>query len=167
MARGAPDANQASDRDWLDQASSISAVQDKGNTMPKMFVHAREGTFTARTRAKVAAALTDLGMSCERLAETETVREGVWVLFSEHAPDAVFSGGKIAERPMIALVVYALEGGLDQAARTKLIADATAILGEHAELDDPPSVYVVIQETPEADWGMYGKQVVLASMRTP
>jgi len=32
--------------------------------MPKLFVHAPQGTFTAEARARVAAALTDLGITC-------------------------------------------------------------------------------------------------------
>ncbi len=133
--------------------------------MPKMFVHARNGVFDPEARAQVAAALTELGMSCERLAETEQVRGGVWVFFHEHEPSAIFSGGQVAAKPIIALVVYALEGGLDQEARTKLIANATSILCNHVGSDEPATVYVVIQETPEADWGMHGKQVSLAALQ--
>ena len=134
--------------------------------MPKLFVHAPQGTFTAEARARVAAALTDLGITCERLADTAKVRAGVWVFFTEHAPDAVFSGGQIAQNPLIALVANTLEGGLDGSSKTKLIADATAILRKHAgENGDQLPVYVVIHEVPELDWGMYGKQVSLAALR--
>jgi hypothetical protein len=77
--------------------------------MPKLFVHAPQGTFTAEARSRVAAALTDLGITCERLADTAKVRAGVWVFFTEHAPDAVFSGGQIAQNPLIALVANTLE----------------------------------------------------------
>jgi hypothetical protein len=38
--------------------------------MPKLFVHTRQGTFTAEARVRVAAALTDLGIACEHLADT-------------------------------------------------------------------------------------------------
>jgi phenylpyruvate tautomerase PptA (4-oxalocrotonate tautomerase family) len=134
--------------------------------MPKMFVHTRQGTFTADARRRVAAALTDLGIACEHLAHTAKVRSGVWVFFTEHAPDAVFSGGEIAANPLIALVVNALKGGVDAASRQKLIADATVILTEHASLKgDQVPVYVVIHEVPEEDWGMYGRQVSLAALR--
>ena len=135
--------------------------------MPKMFVHAAEGTFSSGSRAEIAAALTDLGMGCERLADTEAVRGGVWVLFSDHAPDSVFHGGAPATKPIIALVVYALRGGLDEGARKKLISGATDILkaGVQAARDEA-AIYVVIQETPENDWGMYGRQVSLSTLRT-
>jgi phenylpyruvate tautomerase PptA (4-oxalocrotonate tautomerase family) len=136
--------------------------------MPKMFVHTRQGTFTAEARSRVAAALTDLGMACEHLAHTAKVRSGVWVFFTEHASDAIFRGGEVAANPTIALVVNALKGGVDAESRQKLIAGATAILIENAGLkSDQVPVYVVIHEVPEEDWGMYGKQVSLAALRAP
>jgi phenylpyruvate tautomerase PptA (4-oxalocrotonate tautomerase family) len=139
---------------------------DGEENMPKMFVHSRQGTFTPEARIRVAAALTDLGMACEHLADTAKVRAGIWVFFTEHAPGAVFSGGQVATNSLMSLVVYALEGGLDGASKQRLIADATAILGEHAGLNsDEVPVYVVIREVPEVDWGMYGEQVRLAALR--
>ena len=134
--------------------------------MPKLFVHAPQGTFTAQARAVAAAALTDLGIACERLADTPKVRAGVWVFFTEHTPDAVFSGGQIAQNPLIALIANTLKGGLDGDSKKKLIADATAILREHAGANgNQLPVYVVIHEVPELDWGMYGQQVSLAALR--
>lgn len=136
--------------------------------MPKMFVHASSGVFSAEMRAQVAAELTSLGMVCERLADTETIRSGVWVFFAEHAPDAIFSGGNVATHPMIALLVNAIKGGLDDHSKTKLIRDATEILQKYVAVGGQQvPVYVAIQEIPESTWGMYGKQVVLAAMRAP
>jgi len=134
--------------------------------MPKLFIDSRQGTFTAKARLTVAAALTDLGIACERLADSPKVRAGVWVFFTEHEPDTMFSGGQVAPNPLIRLLVFALEGGLDAESKQKLIADATAILSEHAEsTGDPVTVYVVIREVPEVNWGMFGKQVSLAALR--
>jgi phenylpyruvate tautomerase PptA (4-oxalocrotonate tautomerase family) len=134
--------------------------------MPKLFVDSRQGTFTAKARLTVAAALTDLGIACERLADSPKVRAGVWVFFTEHEPETMFSGGQVAPNPLIRLLVFALEGGLDDESKQKLIADATAILCEHAEsTGDPVTVYVVIREVPEVNWGMFGKQVSLAALR--
>lgn len=134
--------------------------------MPKMFVHSRHGTFFPDARAEIASALTELGMACERLSDTPAVRKAVWVFFTEHASDAVFNGGQLASDPTTVLIVYALEGGLDEASRRRLIKDATSILGEHAvDKVDPPPVFVVIREVPEIDWGMYGNAVSLATLR--
>jgi len=77
------------------------------------------------------------------------------------------ASGRFAKgHPLIRLLVFALEGGLDDESKQKLIADATAILCEHAEsTGDPVTVYVVIREVPEVNWGMFGKQVSLAALR--
>ena len=136
--------------------------------MPKMFVHAPRGVFTAEARARVAADLTDLGMACERLADTPAIRSGVWVIFAEYELDAVFSGGEVASRPIIALLINAIEGGLDDPAKKRFIEKGTAILGKHAAIGEGKvPAYVVIQEIPEINWGMYGKQVDLSAMRAP
>ena len=135
--------------------------------MPKLFVDSRQGTFTVEGRVRVAAALTNLGIVCERLADTPKVRAGVWVFFTEHTADAIFSGGQVAPNSLIRLVVYALEGGLDGESKQRLISNATAILGEHAKsIGEHATVYVIIREVPEVNWGMYGKQVSLAALRT-
>jgi len=133
-----------------------------------MFIHAPSGVFTTEARARVAAELTDLGMACERLADTPAIRSGVWVFFADHAPDAVFIGGGVAPHPVIALLVNAIKGGLDDPARKRLIEEGTAILGKHAAIGaGKVPAYVAIQEIPEINWGMYGKQVDLAAMRAP
>lgn len=133
--------------------------------MPKMFVRSTEGTFPTHVRWGIASALTDLGMECEKLAQREEVREGVWVLFSEYLAESVFRGGSLATSATVVLEVFALEGGLDEANKTRLIAEATDILRTHAAEGSDIPVYVVINEIPEADWGMLGKQVRLASLR--
>src|SRR5262249_43134497 len=99
---------------------------------PKMFVHAPQGTFTPEARAHVAAELTDLGIACERLADTPQIRAGVWVYFVEHSPDTVFGGGQVATQPIMSLKVYALKGGLDAQSKKRLITDATRILGKYS-----------------------------------
>jgi len=134
--------------------------------MPKIFVHSVQGTFSRESRPHIAKALTDLGIKCENLIDSEHIRRGIWVFFSEHRPDSVFSGGEAVTAPQIALVAYALRGGFNDSARTQFIAEATAILGSHSVSSDLHTpIYVVIQETPAADWGMYGKQVELENMQ--
>lgn len=136
--------------------------------MPKFFVHTREGVFTTAARQRVAEALTELGMSCERLADRPAVRQGVWVFFSEYLQDAVFSGGCPADKPLMALVIYALQGGLDGPAKQRMIVEGTRIVGAQAmpEAARVP-VYVVINEISEENWGMFGQQVRLADLRSP
>lgn len=134
--------------------------------MPKLFVHSAQGVFTAATRAKVAAELTDLGMACERLSSRASVRAGVWVFFEEYASDAAFSGGEIMRQTAVVLNVFTLEGGLDETSKARLIAEATAIIAKYAKLlEKPEPVFVLVHQVPEANWGMAGKQVSLAALR--
>jgi hypothetical protein len=97
--------------------------------VPKMFLHAPQGAFTAEARARVAAELTELGMACERLIDTPQIRAGIWVYFVEHAPDTVFRAGRQAAEPIMSLKVYALKGGFNAETKTRMVAEATAILG--------------------------------------
>ena len=141
-------------------------IEGKEDRVPKMFIHAPSGVFTAETRQRVAAELTDLGMACERLADTPAIRSGVWVIFVEHEHDAFFSGGKVASHPIIALLINAIKGGLDDPGRKRLIEEGTAILGKHVAIAvGKVPAYVAIQEVPEINWGMYGTQVDLSAMR--
>lgn len=134
--------------------------------MPKMFIHVRENTFTAQARADIAARLTDLGVECERLRDTPQVRAGVWVYFVEHAAETVFRAGRPAEEPIMSLKAYTIKGGLDDSSRTRLIEEATHILGQYSgTLGGQIPVYVGVFEIPEENWGMYGKQVSLAVMQ--
>lgn len=134
--------------------------------MPKMFIHAPKNTFTAEDRAKIAAKLSELGLACERLMDTPQIRAGIWVYFAEHDQDMVFRAGKQAAEAITSLKVYALKGGFDAAAKSRMVVEATAILGQHSRsADGPMPVYVVIIEIPEANWGMYGQQVHLEAMQ--
>ena len=134
--------------------------------MPKMFLHAPKGAFPAEARARVAAELTELGMACERLIDTPQIRAGIWVYFVEHEPDTVFRAGRQAADPIMSLKVYALRGGFNAETKTRMVAEATAILGKYSKTDDGEvPAYIGILEVPEENWGMYGKQVHLEAMQ--
>ena len=122
--------------------------------MPKMFLHAPQGAFTAEARARVAAELSELGMACERLIDTPQIRAGIWVYFVEHAPDTVFRAGRQAAEPTMSLKVYALKGGFNAETKTRMVAEATAILGKYSKTDrGQVPAYVGILEVPEERTG--------------
>jgi hypothetical protein len=51
---------------WTGISKPIAeGIEEKEDCMPKIFVHAPSGVFTAEARACVAAGLTELGMACE------------------------------------------------------------------------------------------------------
>jgi len=107
----------------------------------------RMGAFTAEARAKVAAELTELGMACERLIDTPQIRAGIWVYF-------------------MSLKVFALKGGFNAETKTRMVVEATAILGKYSKTDGGQvPAYVGILDVPEENWGMYGQQVHLAAMQ--
>ena len=133
--------------------------------MPKLIIHSPAGTFDAADRQRVAGALTALGLDCERLPHSPMVRSTVWTYFAAYQPDAVFMGDEPARLPVVTLQIYVLAGGLDAAAKRRLIQGATAILDRRADGTTTAPVYVVIHEVAEEDWGIFGKQADLAALR--
>ena len=131
--------------------------------MPKMIVHAPAGTFDAPARQRIAAALTELGLSCEALPPSPLMKSSVWTYFNDHAADAVFMGGEPATLKIVSLHVYTIAGGLDENGKRRLIERATAIL--EPQPGSPAPVHVVIHEVAEANWGMFGVPADLAAMR--
>jgi phenylpyruvate tautomerase PptA (4-oxalocrotonate tautomerase family) len=133
--------------------------------MPKMFVHAPEGTFDLDARTRVASELTELGLRCEAIPATAFVRSTVWIYFNEYSSGMVFSGGNQTSAKVMSLLVYVLEGGLESQGKQALIAGATEILGRHAGIEDRIPAYVVIREVPESDWGIFGVAGSLETLR--
>jgi hypothetical protein len=78
----------------------------------------------------------------------------------------VFRAGRQAVEPIMSLKVYALKGGFNAETKTRMVADATAILGKYSKTNGGQvPAYVGILEVPEENWGMYGQQVHLAAMQ--
>ena len=106
-----------------------------------------------------------LGLNCERLPHSPMVRSTVWTYFSDYQPDAVFMGDEPARLPVVTLQIYVLAGGLDSVGKRRLIEGATAILDRRRGGTAVPPVYVVIHEVAEENWGIFGKQPDLATLR--
>ncbi|RKK05968.1 4-oxalocrotonate tautomerase [Pseudoroseomonas wenyumeiae] len=133
--------------------------------MPKMFIHAPEGTFDLDARTQVASELTELGLRCEAIPATAFVRSAVWLYFSDYPAGMVFSGGQQTSAKVMSLLVYVLEGGLDSQGKQALIAGATEILGRHAGIEGRIPAYVCIREVPESNWGIFGAAGSLEALR--
>ncbi len=133
--------------------------------MPKIIVHAPEGTFDAPARRQVAGLLATLGLECEALPMSPFVKSTVWTYFKADAPDAVFMGHKPATMKIISLQVYVIEGGLDEDGKRKLISDAIEILGRYSDARDRLPVYVAIHDAPEINWGICGETANIAAAR--
>ena len=133
--------------------------------MPKLIIHSPAGTFDAADRQRIAGALTVLGLECEALPSSPMVRSTVWTYFAEYAADAVFMADEPARLPVVTLQIYVLAGGLDGAGKRRLIEGATAILDRRPDDASVASVYVVIHEVAEGNWGIFGKQADLAALQ--
>ena len=133
--------------------------------MPKMIVHAPAGAFDASARQHIAAALTELGITCEALPMSPFVKSTVWTYFNTYTADAVFMGGQPATMTIVSLQVYVIAGGLDEDAKRRLIEGATAILGRHLGGGTRVPVYVVIHEIAESNWGLFGATADLEALR--
>ncbi len=133
--------------------------------MPKIIIHAPEGTFDAEARAAVAAELTDFALDCEALPKSPFVKSTVWTYFNTCPADAVFMGEKPAYARIISAQVFVIAGGLDDEAKKRLIKGATEILGRHSGASGQLPVYIVLHEIPEINWGIFGQTADLAALR--
>ena len=133
--------------------------------MPKLIIHTLAGTFDADDRQRVAGTLTMLGLDCERLPSSPSVRSTVWTYFADYAADAVFMSDEPDRLPVVTLQIYVLAGGLDAAGKRRLIEGATAIIDRRPDGTPIAPVYVVIHEVAEENWGIFGRQADLAALR--
>lgn len=133
--------------------------------MPKIIIHSPEGTFDGDARRSVVVELTDFALDCEALPRSPFVKSTVWTYFVSYARDAVFMGDQPAYAGIVSAQVFTIEGGLDQAAKARLIAGLTEILNRHSERSEPAPIYVVVHEVPEENWGIFGKTADLAALR--
>jgi phenylpyruvate tautomerase PptA (4-oxalocrotonate tautomerase family) len=134
--------------------------------MPKIIIHVPRDTFDARARQQVAESLTKLGLECEALPLSPFMKSAVWTYFNDYSAEAVFMGGQPANRTVISLQMYVIEGGLNDDGKRRLIRGATEILKRHSILEDPALVHIVIHEVPEINWGIFGDTANLAILRT-
>ena len=133
--------------------------------MPKIIIHAAEGTFDAEARAAVAAELTDFALDCEALPKSPFVKSTVWTYFNACPADAVFMGAELAYARIISAQMFVIAGGLDEVAKKRLIHGATEILGRHSGASNRVPAYIVLHEVPEINWGIFGETADLAALR--
>lgn len=145
--------------------ASCPTVASWGYDMPKMIVHAPEGTFDAGARREVAKALSELGLACEALPTSPFVKSTVWIYFSDYAAGTVFMGAEPAYRKVVTLQVYLIRGGLAEDGKRRLIEGATAIVGRYTASAAGVPAWVVIHEIAESDWGLFGRRADLAALR--
>lgn len=133
--------------------------------MPKIIIHAAEGTFVPEARAALVTELTNFALDCEGLPKSPLMKSAVWTYFNIYPADAVFMGGALAYAPIISAQLFTIAGGLDDTAKERLIKGATEILGRHSAAHGDVPVFIVLHEVPETDWGFLGETADLDAMR--
>ena len=133
--------------------------------MPKIIIHAADGTFDPEARAALASELTDFALSCEALPKSPFMKSTVWTYFATYPADAMFMGGAQAYARIVSAQFFVIVGGLDEHAKKRLIKGATEILGRHSAAHGSVPVYIVLHEIAENDWGFLGETASLANMR--
>ena len=133
--------------------------------MPKIIIHAADGTFDPKGRAALTTELTDFALDCEALPKSPFMKSTVWTYFNSYPADAVFMGGAPAHARIISAQMFVVAGGMNDVAKEKLIKGATEILGRHSAAHGAVPVYIVLQEIPESNWGFMGETADLGAMR--
>ena len=147
------------------QSTAQPPLQLNGASMPKIIIHAPEGTFVPAARAPLATELTDFALDCEALPKSPFIKSTVWTYFNTYHADAVFMGGAQAHAPIISVQMFVIARSLDEKAKKKLIKGATEILGRHSAARGNVPVYIVLHEIPEINWGFLGETADLDAMR--
>lgn len=139
--------------------------QVPGGSMPKVIIHATDGTFDPKARAALTTELTEFALDCEGLPKSPFMKSTVWTYFTTYPADAVFMGGAPAHARIISAQMFVVAGGLDDVAKKRLIKGATEILGRHSAAHGTVPVYIVLQEILESNWGFLGETADLSAMR--
>lgn len=137
----------------------------QGVPVPKIIIHAADGTFDPVRRAGLVSELTEFALECEGLPKSPFMKSTVWTYFSTYPAEAVFIGGAHAYAKIISVQMFVIAGGLDEKAKKRLIKGTTEIVGRHSAVQGNVPVYVVLQEIPEINWGFLGETADLEAMR--
>ena len=133
--------------------------------MPKIIIHASDGTFDPKARAALATELTDFALDCEALPKSPFMKSVVWTYFNTYPADSVFMGGAQAYATIISAQLFVVAGGLDAKAKKRLIKGATDILVRHSAAQGKVPVYIVLHEIQEIDWGFLSETADLGAMQ--
>lgn len=135
--------------------------------MPMIDLTYPEGALPAARRQALVEDLTTVLLRAERAPDTDFFRSVTWVYLHELPPDAVNAGGRPVAEPTFRVEVRVPEGALSQRRKGELVAEATRVVLEAAELEeaDAMRVWVLIAEVPEGNWGAAGNVVSFEQLR--
>jgi phenylpyruvate tautomerase PptA (4-oxalocrotonate tautomerase family) len=129
--------------------------------MPLIDVTYPDGTLTPDERTRLADGLTTALLRAERAPDTDFFRSVTWVYVHELPQGTVLSAGRPVEQPTFKIDVTTPEGALSDRRRQELVAEATRVVREVAELgeEDSTRVWVLCHEVAEGSWGAAGQVV--------
>jgi phenylpyruvate tautomerase PptA (4-oxalocrotonate tautomerase family) len=135
--------------------------------MPMIDVTYPEGTLTPETRSTLVDELTTALLRAERAPDTDFFRNVTWVYVHELPAGAVLAGGLPVEKPTFRIEVTTPEGALSDRRRKELVAEATRVVCEAADIPEEEAmrVWVLCREIAEGSWGAGGWVVEFQALR--
>jgi phenylpyruvate tautomerase PptA (4-oxalocrotonate tautomerase family) len=120
-----------------------------------------EGALSADARSQLLEDLTTVLLRAERAPDTEFFRNVTWSYVHELPEGSVLAAGRPVSEPTFRIDVTTPEGALSDRRRAELVAEATRVVKEAAELGDEDGlrVWVLCHEVAEGSWGVAGQVV--------
>jgi len=143
------------------------AIATKEQLMPLMDLTLPAGTLDDEARTALVDQLTTVLLHAERAPDTDFFRSITWTHVHELPANAVLSGGRPVDRPIVRLEVTTPEGALSDRRRAELVAGATRVIKEAIGLgeDETLRIWVLCHEVPEGSWGAGGQIVQFQALR--
>ena len=135
--------------------------------MPIFEVTYPEGALSADARSGLMEDLTAALLRAERAPDTDFFRSVTWSYVHELPAGSVHAAGKPVAAPTFKIDVTTPEGALSDRRREELVADATRIVREAADIGDEDAlrVWVLLHEVAEGSWGAGGHVIRFEQLR--
>jgi phenylpyruvate tautomerase PptA (4-oxalocrotonate tautomerase family) len=136
--------------------------------MPLIDVTYPEGALREDQRAELADGLTTVLLRAERAPDTEFFRGITWCYLHELPSHAVLAAGRPVAEPIFRIEVTTPEGAFSDRRRAELIAEATRVVREVADIAEQDAtlrIWVLCREVPEGSWGAGGQVVRFQQLR--
>jgi phenylpyruvate tautomerase PptA (4-oxalocrotonate tautomerase family) len=135
--------------------------------MPLITINCIEGTFSSQEKQKLAASLTTTALRIESLPNSSSVRRTCWIFINEMPVHNVFRGGEETSAAIVSMDVNVFKGGLGTSEKGELISEFTQIIHDamHLPADIETPLYILIRETDEDNWGVFGTRITLEDLR--
>lgn len=139
--------------------------------MPLIYLNCPQDTFDQPDKNKLADELTTIALQIEQLPNTPFVRSTCWIFFNEIKANNIYKGGEaiISDDKIISMEVNVFKGGLDTIQKGRLIEEFTACIRRYLSIPDDKvtTLYIIIKDIREEDWGVFGSRITLHDLKNP